>query len=98
LRSLSATKSPGTCSTRRIASATAKLGSLPTFGFRLDDWEALAHALREHARQNEVTVERETRLASVRATRWMARSTHLTVAAPRCGQFGNWTAVKLPPG
>lgn len=30
------------------------------FGFRLDDWESLAHALREHGRRNEVVVERET--------------------------------------
>jgi hypothetical protein len=30
------------------------------FGFRLDDWEALARALREHGRRNEAAAERET--------------------------------------
>ena len=30
------------------------------FGFRLDDWETLARALRQHAQQHEVSTERET--------------------------------------
>ncbi len=30
------------------------------FGFRLDDWETLARALREHAQQHDVSTERET--------------------------------------
>jgi hypothetical protein len=30
------------------------------FGFRLDDWETLARALREHDQQLEVSAERET--------------------------------------
>jgi hypothetical protein len=30
------------------------------FGFRLDDWEVLARALREHGRENEVSAETET--------------------------------------
>ena len=30
------------------------------FGFRLEDWETLARALREHAQQHDVSTERET--------------------------------------
>ena len=46
------------------------------FGFRLDDWESLASALREHGVQNVVSTKTETGFGPTLRSRWTARHPH----------------------
>lgn len=66
------------------------------FGFRLDDWKALARALREHGQQLAVSAERETGFGP----RYDVDGPLKTPEAARlgCERYGRSTMVKLRRG
>jgi hypothetical protein len=66
------------------------------FGFRVEEWETLAAALREHGQRHEVIKVTETGFGPV--TTSTVSWTRPMVAVRGCGRSGKWTAGKLRRG